>query len=633
MPAFRAVANISARSLGMTNGEAPPAPVITNPGSDGASTGFPNLIYVGYDVGLSSFPVARVEFRIDLLDGSNAVVDEGLWGGDLGGVTTPSYQVDTIASRTASDGDIESITVDTRYKIYLRSVDTAGQISIPSSPRIVVTQEETYPMAVAPTLTGGSQVSYPTAPYITVSIAPGTAGSFAIGTRAYSVTLSTASEPGAFTTYTGALDTPFNVTTTHDGSAIRAGVGLTGSSVSYKVWVRYTAASPGVGTDTAFAIVTAATEIEPGYPASVSASALSTSWIRVYRGNISNSPTYQVKYQYGYKTSSSGTPSTAYDFGTGLTYADVTGLSSGTTYYFWVRAVSLGPNGSYGYWQGPAGATTSAGTPDAPTLSFSSTSASVRNAAYLSWNAVSGASYYKISYSTDGGSTYTELSQLQYGTSASMSITAGTTRKWKMRAFNSSGVASGYSNVKTMTAGEENKATTWTHSITTPLLDWLNADRDPSCPNLISLYYQFGSVASSSSTAGYKRVDSVSAEFQCGVKPISTWDRTANCNSSNCFWWVGSVTPGATSRGSTDQAAAIGGSNFGATWETRTYTFSTPVGGTALSGKTIWVAPADIFTTIYKGTDASCTPSYNGEYYYARNLVLTGVETTSSTYS
>ena len=136
---------------------------------------------------------------------------------------------------------------------------------------------------------------------------------------------------------------------------------------------------------------------------------------------INNNSSYEI-----YRSTSSSTPSgSSTPTYTGLTnsyYADTTGLSTGTTYYYWIRGRN---NNTYGGWQymgsattylppSPQPFTTISGTKAFPTGATQSPSEPTQNRILsTSWNASTNAYYYEVQYEgSNDNSTWNVLQSL-----------------------------------------------------------------------------------------------------------------------------------------------------------------------------------------------------------------------------
>lgn len=396
MPLAASFGAASVRGLGLGNGEVPRAPVITTPASDDTTIATPISLAISYTITISTFPLSHVQYKLEKIDASNNVTDAGNWTGTLPGASGSNSA--TITTRVNSSGAVENLLHNQKYRIYLRSVDAAGQTGPESTLRRFTTANEVGPTAAAPS-PFSSSVSYPTSPSLQFTWSAGTNGTYTIATRQYSVVAGNNPGAGTYTTLSGASGTSSTITTTASGQAIVPGT-------LYTIYIKYIAASPGTAEAVAYATHTTAAEILPSAPtASIS------SWngtnndttvgreggrtsIVVSRGNVPTppTPTYQYKYQYAYGTSAN--PTNWADFPTSGQASSVTisGLGTDTTYYARVRAVSLGPSGAAGSVSGNASGITNPAIPPTPTLA---------------WNGMSSSSYGTASFvvGNNGGST------------------------------------------------------------------------------------------------------------------------------------------------------------------------------------------------------------------------------------
>jgi fibronectin type 3 domain-containing protein len=170
----------------------------------------------------------------------------------------------------------------------------------------------------------------------------------------------------------------------------------------------------------------------PSTPAGLSVTDQSSSSISLSWGSVSGASGYRIYY------STSTTRPSSYSYSTTSTSYTVTGLSSGTTYYFWVSAYnSAGEGSASSRISATTSATTSVSIPSEPTgvSATVQSSSSIR----LSWNSVSSASIYLIYHST---STTRPSSYSYYTTSTSYTVTglsSGTTYYFWVSARNSAG--------------------------------------------------------------------------------------------------------------------------------------------------------------------------------------------------
>lgn len=174
--------------------------------------------------------------------------------------------------------------------------------------------------------------------------------------------------------------------------------------VQYYYWVK---SVNSLGEGPASSSVTAYRTI--GYPASLTAGNNSTSYVRISWGAVSGATSYEV-----YRGSSTASFSSASKLGstTSLYYSD-SSASAGVKYRYWVKAVASvtssvnSENFVIGYLKlaSPGGVTASQGAVqnDSPTPIT------------VSWNAVTGASYYRVYRAASAAGTKTALSSWQTG--------------------------------------------------------------------------------------------------------------------------------------------------------------------------------------------------------------------------
>jgi hypothetical protein len=178
----------------------------------------------------------------------------------------------------------------------------------------------------------------------------------------------------------------------------------------------------------------------PATPTGMSATATSTSSVSLSWNASARAATYE----WYWTTSSTFTPnnSTVADF-SGLTGTTAThsGRTSGTTYYYWVRARnSIGVSG----WSNRDSATTFVAVPSTPT------GVSVSGGGLVTWNAVAGATSYNVQHQSAATSTGSNAGSVLTsgdisGTSFTIPFVAGRLwRRARVRANNSAG-SSAYS--------------------------------------------------------------------------------------------------------------------------------------------------------------------------------------------
>ncbi|MDR1225535.1 MAG: fibronectin type III domain-containing protein [Prevotellaceae bacterium] len=266
----------------------------------------------------------------------------------------------------------------------------------------------------------------------------------------------------------GTLSAPTGVTTTKEGSSIRIAWSSVSSATSYKVYYSSSAngtySSLGSATTQTYAYdnnpnstdnyykvkaVSGTTESEysssaycnfsaggggatiPSAPTGVSATAQSSSSISVSWNAVSGATYYEVYYEIG--TSSTKNLATT-TYSTSYTHTE---LQAGTTYYYYIKAKNGAGASDY---SSNANATTSSGVaaPSAPTGVTASRSPRSSEYVTVSWNAVNGATSYKVYYSMSASGSYSLLGTVT-GTSSERYFYNDQTSYWKVAAVNSAG--------------------------------------------------------------------------------------------------------------------------------------------------------------------------------------------------
>lgn len=391
MPLLGSFGAACARGLGLGNGEAPLAPSITTPASNDTTLGTAITAAIAYTITISTFPLARVEYKLDKIDSSNSPTDLGQWTGTLPGASGTNSA--TLSTRVNSSGGGENLLHAQKYALYLRAVDGAGQTGPESEVRRFTTGAEVAPTAATPVISS-SQVSYPTTPFLSFTWGAGTAGTYSIGTRQYSVVAGNNPGAGTYTTMSGTSGTQ-TIRSTSNGTAIRAGT-------QYTVYLKYTSTSPTLpaGFGTAYAVHTTASEIAPSAPNSANLTrntanvTTERSEIILTPGTITNAPTYNYKFQYALSTSNPPTIWQNWPFGNTSTAWTVS-ASAATTYYLRFRSMSILPDGTE--------VTESAAT----SVASVTTRANVPPVPTFGWSGMSGSSHTNPTFSltSNGGST------------------------------------------------------------------------------------------------------------------------------------------------------------------------------------------------------------------------------------
>ena len=177
----------------------------------------------------------------------------------------------------------------------------------------------------------------------------------------------------------------------------------------------------------------------PTAPGNLAASAISTTQINLsWVDNATNETGYKIER----KTGAGGTYAQIATAGANATSYNDTGLTTGTTYFYRVRATSSSGDSAY---SNEASATTLLSVPGAPTgLTATAISGSQIN---LSWSDVANETGFKIERKTGAGGTYAQIGTTgaNVTTYSDTGLTAGTTYFYRVRATNASGDSS-YSN-------------------------------------------------------------------------------------------------------------------------------------------------------------------------------------------
>jgi hypothetical protein len=333
----------------------------------------------------------------------------------------------------------------------------------------------------------------------------------------------------------------------------------------------------------------------------------------ISRGNVPNNTTYLQNYQFAYGTSVNPTNWAYfgnYGFDSSVT---ITGQTPNTTFYVRTRAISTVTNA-------PGTASSNASVqlnplvPDAPTLSFSSTSASERANAYLTW---SGAGGYATQYDVyRNGSFYAKTS----GTS--MTVTghsAGTAYNYRVYAGNRLNEFS-YSNIKYMSTGNN--------------VDWDTSDATAkyiqnygSCSNVNAgnLVITAPISASSSGDAGYYYINTI--KFEALKTAGSGNDYSIGDGSRLLYFSTTGTTP--TTGGWSAGKHAIGKFPI---YSTGTfYEWGVYLGGADISGATFKVTTSLQTGGGWGNYNASCVAN-TAQSITGRNITLTGYRMTSTTY-
>ena len=640
MPLFGTFSSGSSRALGLRNGSPPLSAGISAPtenqslAGSGDTTNRINTT-VSFTSAVTSFAIDRFEFKVDQLDGSDNIVVAG------------TYQ--TAASAGANDFLLSNLLTSTKYGLYMRTVDVAGLVSEPTSRRRFTTAAEVAPTVPARTLSS-TDLS------VTIAYAAGTAGTYAIGTREYSLCPTT----GGTTTYVPFTETVTRTTRTDGGAALVPGT-------SYTVSFRYTASSPGTGTSTASSTVSTLAEVVNSTP-TVSINSVTTTNVTFTRTDSSGG-TYGVSY-YEYVihdstatsvrtgTMTTGETQLYLNLGTGPTSPTI---SPDATFVVYVRAISLTSTtpGSYGSVSGQLNPET----PAAPLLNFGSgMTINSTGTVTLTFN--------KPTYATLGFVVVGGVSHPATLSGSTFSVSIGsqshdatyTYRAYvRTRTFLVGGTTptiadSGLSNTRTWVTPKKNVPRTWTAAsfgLTTNYTDYTYVIPTNSCePYRLAVRFPSSGIAATEDEVGYMRVDYMTATFRCNVQLKRPSEHGSNVNFQQPDYtdpstgYTYSVTTALTSLCNTNNLRFSTATHVNSTtissvsnakpnigWPS----FSEPnlgssdqgwyrsvvVGGTSLHNKVFFASSSS-----GKSWNSGCSLSLKGDYFSGKNMSVVGVETT-----
>lgn len=563
--AMRAITSQSHSSLSSNNVSGRP---VALPGADTitgitASTGQLSIAFTGGASGTD----ARSTYQYSLNNGS----------------TFTNRATGTVGSPLVVTGITDSSVVNGDYTVKIRSITNQNHISANSNGVVPAPTP-----ASAPAITSSSKT--PTS--ITVNFTNAVAGSYAILGHERSL------NNGEFENYTS-------------GTAITN----LSTSTSYTVRIRAVDVQGVIGAISTTTVTTDA-EVAPSAPTIGTTTELSTTSIRVAytrgaQGTYAiNSDERQVWYYInnGWVLHSDWTTVTSPITVTGLPYPDFSYL---------VRIRSKSTTGLAGAFS-DVWVATKASVPSAPTLSFSSTSASERATASLSWTAPTYATKYHV---YKNGVYQKEVT----GTTTTVAVSENATFNFQVYAGNRHNEFSGVSNTKTMVTGQYLVSNTWLGQQGERMV--VKTDDPPAgCPSPVRFSITVASNTSDPGTAGYARIDSVSAAWRCGGRPDSgttdyTLGQNANtvalCNTSNLRLRYGFY----------DQQAW--GGNFGSSYQTRTHN----TGGVDANFFGTGSITFYIGAVAGKGMNSNCSFTTVGDYWIAKEFKAVGKITTATTYS
>jgi hypothetical protein len=499
------------------------------------------------------------------------------------GTTFTNRATGTTASPLVVTGITNSSVIDGSYTVRIRSKTNQGHFSAQSN-AVVATPTP----AAAPAITSSSKT--PTS--ITVNFTSAVAGSYAIDRHERSL------DGTNWSTYT-------------------SGTAITDLSTSTAYTVRIRAVDvEGVAGAQASTAVTTDAEVAPDAPTIGVTNELTTTSIRVNytRGAQGTYAIDNDERQVWYYYNSAWVLHS--DWTTVTSPFDVTGLPYSDFSYL-VRIRSKSTTGLAGAYTEQFVAT-KASIPSAPTLSFSSTSASERATASLSWNAPSYATKYRV---YKNGVYQKEVT----GTTTTVAVTEGTTTSFTVDAGNRHNEFSGVSNTKTMVTGEYLKSNTWFGEQGERMV--IRTDAPPAgCSAPIRFSITVSSNTSDPGTAGYARIDTVSAAWRCGGKPaFGTTDYTAGqnadrnpiCNPSNLRLNYGFA------------STQVWGGTFDSFFVTRSFN----TGGVDANFLNSGSINFHIGAVAGKNLNSNCSVNNIGDYWIAKEFKAVGKITTATTYS
>jgi hypothetical protein len=526
---------------------------------------------------LGSFEISRFEYSLN---------GAGYTGNISGSATTFTFT---------------GLVPSTSHTVRIRAVDASGQISDvsnqitrsttaeipPSAPSVTVTQKES---------STGTPIN---ATILDVSFGAASAGTYPVVYYQYQV------YRGA-TLVTDWTTTPVGINTTFPIS------GLTPAS-SHTVYVRGVATANGT-TLGASGSGTASTDTEIANSApTVTITSQDTVNVTFSRSNSSGG-TYGVSYyDWEVRNSVGSVRNSGTTTNTSLTVN--AGVSPNETFTVYVRARSLISNlaGSYGTASGQLNPET----PAAPTLSFSSQSASERSTAYLSWNATSYATQYKV---FRNGVEYDTTSSTSYN----VPISAGSNWNFFVRAGNRLNAFSGNSNTKFITTGST--GVPWSSTVSTAKYiqnygDCVQGD------SISSLIIQAPASASSSGDAGYYYIEKIG--FEALKSSATSFGFSVGDSGTRPLYFQKT------------SGASPGGWGFGfysipkfPLSQTTGYFFEIGVnqGGSDISSVFFKLTTATQFGNNWGAYNSSCNPTIASSII-GRNIYLVGSVVTATTYS
>ena len=522
----------------------------------------------------------------------------------------------------------------------MRTVDVAGLVSAPTSVVRFITAAEVAPTVPARTLSS-------TALSVTIAYAAGTAGTYSIGTREFSLCPTT----GGTTTYVPFTETVTRTTRTDGGAALVPGT-------PYTVSFRYTASPPTtLPESTASTEISTAAEVVNSTP-TVTVNSVTTTNVTFTRTNSSGG-TYGVSYYEYLVTNLAITVGyTSGTMATNITSLNISlpGLGPDGDFLIFVRAISL-TSTTPGSW-GTVASTLNPGTPLAPTdLAFSGMTTSSTSTVALTFSKPTYASsgFVVVSSSTGGATGTGTYTATLSGSTFSVSIGSQsynatyTYRAYVRTRLFADGVTtaeSGLSNTKTWVTPKKDVARTWTadsFGLTTNYTGYTYVIPRNACEQFRLAVRFPASVPDSPGTVGYMRVDYMTATFRCNVQltrpsdganfqvPTTTASLTSLCNTSNLNFSYATYVNSSTIEYLDSVRPNIGYPTFSQPnlgSSDQNWYRSVTVGGASLNNKVFF---ADSSTG--KSWNSGCSLSLKGDYFSGKNMSVVGVETTPGSFS
>ena len=588
MPLFSSFSAASSRSLGLTSGAPPGAPVIDSSSSTATT------LTINFTPVVGSFPISKFEYSLN----------SGAFTGNIAG--------------NAVQFEITGLIPSTSYSVRIRATDEAGQISDPSNTETRSTTAEIAPSAPSVTVTQKESGSgTPTnATKLDVSFTAAPAGTYPVAYHQYQV-------------YRGA-------TLVSDWATTPVGAGVTFTieglvpASSHTVNVRGVATTNGTTLGaTGSGSATTDTEIVNSAP-TVTINSVTTTNVTFTRGTSSGG-TYGVeKYRYRIRNSGGTVVAGPTDLTSGTSHTVAAGVSPNETFTVDVFAISLtsGASGTIGSANGQLNPLT----PSTPTATWSGMTTSTHTTATMTIS--------KPSYATrafvqlNGGTTYDSV------TNSGLFVLNGGGTAWT---FTLTGVAHNTSNtfrvyVQNRIGGQSGDAyrywdtpkknQPWNSGYIQTSAIYFSTTA--ACTS--EFRYVFGVVPSSDNEVGYIAVNSLYVE---GIQQTGTnlngctgaSQTLANTGSGNIFWQSDSAHPDFT--GGFGFTLTTG---FSPNWGTGTFSSRsvslTTWGGSNISGKYFSIGSQVGSRT--GGCAVGCSLSGSTlNAYRMRNFLISGVQTTA----